>query len=128
MHVQGTLLLAALLLVTISHGSAAAQEENKFPAPRFLAYLKPPNRSTTLCPLPAAAVRQTGGRTPLGLVGKGRATLIVTEVRADPMVMQAIKRAYEERGVKVYLTSEDELLGIAKEEAVKAIIRETGRS
>jgi hypothetical protein len=68
-------------------------------------------------PFARAAVRQTGGRTPLGLVEKGMGALIVTEVVADAMVMQAIKRAYEERGVKVYIVSEDELLGINREEA-----------
>jgi hypothetical protein len=51
-------------------------------------------------PFARAAVRQTGGRTPLGLVEKGMGALIVSEVTADVMVMQAIKKAYEERGVK----------------------------
>ena len=72
-------------------------------------------------PFARAAVRQTGGRTPLGLVEKGMGALIVSEVSADAMVMQAIKKAYEERGVKVYIVSEDELLEINKEEAQKAI-------
>jgi hypothetical protein len=72
-------------------------------------------------PFARAAVRQTGGRTPLGLVEKGMATLIVTEVNADPMVMQAITRAFEERGVKAYVVSEYELLGVNKEDALKAI-------
>ena len=35
--------------------------------------------------------------------------------------MQAIKRAYEERGVKTYIVSEPELLNINKDEAQKAI-------
>ena len=60
-------------------------------------------------PYARAAVRQTGGRTPLGLVEKGTAALIVTEVNADPMIMQAIKRAFEERGVKLYIVPENEL-------------------
>ena len=72
-------------------------------------------------PFARAAARQTGGRTPLGLVEKGTAALIVAEVGADPMVMQAIKRAYEERGVKTYIVGEHELLGVNKEEALKAI-------
>ena len=71
-------------------------------------------------PYARAAVRQTGGRTPLGLVEKGMAALIVTEVSADAMVMQAIKRAFEERSVKLYIVPENELLGISKEDALKA--------
>ncbi|HEY7558396.1 MAG TPA: hypothetical protein VIH18_26690 [Candidatus Binatia bacterium] len=112
-------LLAVLIFGTVSTLSAA--ESGRYMPPRFPSYLKPPKSIEDVMPFARAAVRQTGGRTPLGLVEKGMATLIVTEVRADPMVMQAIKRAYEERGVKVYLASEHELLGVNKEEALKAI-------
>ena len=78
------------------------------------------SRWTTSC-RSRAAVRQTGGRTPLGLVEKGMGALVVTETGADPMVMQAIKRAYEERGVKIYIVSEHELLNVNKDEALKAL-------
>jgi hypothetical protein len=111
--------LAALLFGLVSALSGA--ESSRYTPPRFPSYLKPPKSIDDVMPFARAAVRQTGGRTPLGLVEKGMATLIVAEVRADPMVMQAIKRAYEERGVKVYLASEHELLGVNKEEAIKAI-------
>jgi hypothetical protein len=100
---------------------AIAAESQKFPAPRFPSYLKPAKSVDDVMPFARAAVRQTGGRTPLGLVEKGMAVLIVTEVGADPMVMQAIKRAYEERGVKIHIVSEHELLNVNKEEALKAI-------
>src|SRR5215472_13197317 len=99
---------------------ASGAENTKYPAPRFPSYLKPPKSIDDIMPFAHAAVRQTGGRTPLGLVEKGMATLIVTEVNADPMVMEAIKRAFEERGVKTYVVSEYELLGINKEDALKA--------
>src|SRR5262249_58228475 len=96
-------------------------EMPKSRAPRFPSYWRPQNSIDDVMPFARAAVRQTGGRTPLGLVEKGMGALIVTEVVADAMVMQAIKKAYEERGVKVYVMSEDELLGINKEEAQKAM-------
>ena len=96
-------------------------ESTKYPAPRFPSYLKPPKSIDDVMPFARAAVRQTGGRTPLGLVETGMTTLIVAEVQADAMVMEAIKKAYEERGVKVYIISEHELLGVNKEEAQKAI-------
>ena len=111
--------LAALFFGLVSTLSGA--ESSRYTPPRFPSYLKPPKSIDDVMPFARAAVRQTGGRTPLGLVEKGMSVLIVTEVRADPMVMQAIKRAYEERGVKVYLASEHELLGVNKEEAIKAI-------
>ena len=88
-----------------------AAESKKYPAPRFPSYLKPPKSIDDIMPFARAAVRQTGGRTPLGLVEKGTAALIITEVGADPLVMQAIKRAYDERGVKTSIVGEHELSG-----------------
>src|SRR6266576_2326314 len=110
----------ALSSLVAAHDIGAA-ESKKYPAPRFPSYLKPPKSIDDIMPFARAAARQTGGRTPLGLVEKGTAALIVTEVGADPMVMQAIKRAYEERGVKTYIVGEHELLGVNKEEALKAV-------
>src|SRR5258705_1256839 len=114
-----TFLLLILLFGLISSLNAA--ESTKYPAPRFPSYLKPPKSIEDVMPFARAAVRQTGGRTPLGLVEKGMATLIVSEAGADAMVMQAIRRAFEERGVKVYIVPENELLGIGREEALKAV-------
>ena len=88
--------LIGLGLASLLHGAESA----KYPAPRFPSYLRPPKSIDDIMPFARAAVRQTGGRTPLGLIEKGMATLIVTEVNADPMVMQAIKRALEDRSVK----------------------------
>ena len=107
----------ALFLIGFASQLSAAENTTKYPAPRFPSYLKPPKSIEDVMPFARAAVRQTGGRTPLGLVEKGMATLIVTEVNADPMIMQAIKRAFEERGVKAYVLSEYELLGVNKEDA-----------
>lgn len=114
----------ALISVVLFFGFAAlvsSAEKMKYPAPRFPSYLKPPKSIEDIMPFARAAVRQVGGRTPLGLVEKGMIALIVTEVTADDMVMQAIKRAYEERGVKVYIVPEQELVGVRKEDALKAV-------
>src|ERR671931_81835 len=98
---------------------AYAAETTKYPAPRFPSYLKPPKSIEDVMPFARAAVRQTGGRTPLGLVEKGT-VLIVTDSTAEEMVLRAIRRAYEERGVKVQMVPEYELAGIKREEAQKA--------
>jgi len=102
-------------------GAAISAEKGKYPPPRFPSYLRPPKSIEDIMPFARAAVRQVGGRTPLGLVEKGMGALIVTEATAEEMVMQAIKRAYEERGVKVYIAAEHELVGVRKEDALKAI-------
>src|SRR5688572_16874583 len=100
---------------------AAESPITKYSQPRFLSYLNLPKPVEELMRSPRAALRQTGGRTPLGLVEKGAAAAIFSEPAAEDMVLQAIKKAYEERGVKVYIVPEHELLGIAKDEALKAV-------
>ena len=102
-------------------GFGRAQEKGKYPAPRFPSYVRPPKSIDDVMPFARAAVRQTGGRTPLGLVEKGQTVAIFTEPTAEDMILQAIKRAYEERGVKIQIVPEYQLLGVSKEEAMKAV-------
>src|SRR5437763_4580219 len=87
-----------------------------FPAPAFPSYLKRPDSIEQLMPQARAAARQTGGRTPLGLVEPGKHLLIVVgEVRdskPNMMVQAAIKRALEERGVKCTIITTWETLGM----------------
>src|SRR5262245_15828936 len=52
------------------------------PPPAFPSYLKKPDSIEALMPQARAAVRQTGGRTPLGLADRGKHVLIVVgEIR-----------------------------------------------
>ncbi len=92
-------------------------------APAFPSYLKKPTSIEELMPQARAAVRQTGGRTPLGLVLPGKTLLIVVgeirEARPNMMVQEAIKRAMEERGAKARVVTTWELLGVSEEEYVK---------
>ena len=116
-HFFAVFLVASILLVSVPSSGA---EKTSYPAPRFPSYVKPPKSIDDVMPFARAAARQTGGRTPLGLVEKGT-VLIITDATAEEMVLAAVKRAYEERGVKVQMVSEHELVGISKEEARKAI-------
>jgi hypothetical protein len=109
-------------VASLGLGYAAWTAENaNYPPPRFPSYIKPPKSIEEVMPFARAAVRQTGGRTPLGLVEKGMTVAIFTEPTAEEMVLQAIKRAYEERGVKVQIVPEQQLLGVSQEEALKAV-------
>src|ERR1700741_2615063 len=110
-------IISLLLTVSVSD----AQDKGKYPPPRFPSYVRPPKNIEDVMPFARAAVRQSGGRTPLGLVEKGQTVAIFTEPNAEEMIMQAIKRAYEERGVKVQIVPEYQLLGVTKEEAQKAV-------
>src|SRR5216117_3302584 len=106
-----------LVCISIALGA----EKSKYPPPRFPSYVRPPKSLDDVLPFARAAVRQTGGRTPLGLVEKGMTVAIFTEPTAEDMIMQAIKRAYEERGVKIQIVPEHQLLGVSREEALKAV-------
>jgi hypothetical protein len=90
------------------------------PAPAFPSYLRKPDSIEQLMPQARAAARQSGGRTPLGLVESGRTLLIVVgEVNGaypNMMVQSAIKRALEERGVKVLLLTLWDLLGLSEQD------------
>jgi hypothetical protein len=97
----------------------AAQE--KYPPPRFPSYIKKPSSIKDVMPFARAAVRQAGGRTPLGLVEKGMTMALITEASAEDMVIEAIKRAFEERGVNVQIVPNYELVGVTKEEALKVL-------
>src|SRR6266850_136289 len=112
-------LIALSMFLIIGFGRA--QEKGKYPAPRFPSYVRPPKSIDDVMPFARAAVRQTGGRTPLGLVEQGQTVAIFTEPTAEDMILQAIKRAYEERGVKIQIVPEYQLLGVSKEEAMKAV-------
>ncbi|MDO9440817.1 MAG: hypothetical protein Q7T73_08000 [Beijerinckiaceae bacterium] len=99
-------------------------------APAFPSYLKKPNSTEELMPQARAAVRQSGGRTPLGLVLPGKTLLIVVgearEPRPNMMVQEAISRALAERGAKAIVLTTWDLLGVSEEDYVKvrAALRE----
>jgi hypothetical protein len=114
-------IFAVVISLLASFQLSLAAESGKYPPPRFPSYVRPPKNIEDVMPFARAAVRQTGGRTPLGLVEKGQAVAIFSEPMAEDMILQAIRRAYEERGVKVQIVSEYQLLGVSKEEAMKAV-------
>src|SRR5262249_45733703 len=90
------------------------------PAPAFPSYLKKPDSIEALMPQARAAVRQTAGATPLGLADPGKHVLIVVgeirDTKPDMMVQEAIKRAYEERGVKCTILTVWDLLALSEQE------------
>jgi hypothetical protein len=120
---NGFLFLAGLFFGVLFGAvlQAVAADGGKYLPPRFPSYVKPPRTIEDIMPFARAAVRQTGGRTPLGLVEKGMTAALVIEPAADDRVIQAIKRAFEERGVKVLAVPEHEIAGVSRDDALKAI-------
>jgi len=60
-----TTLLTCVFLFALASPLGAA-ESSRYAAPRFPSYVKPPKSIDDIMPFARAAVRQTGGRTPLG--------------------------------------------------------------
>ncbi len=115
--------VAALIVVVAVGGLVASrflpglqQATEKYPDPRFPSYLKAPKSVDEALPFARTAVRQTGGRTPLGLVRSGQTVLLVLPNQSEDIVIEAIKRAYEERGVKVQTVGTWELKGLTREQ------------
>ncbi len=85
-----------------------------YPKPTFPRKLAVPNSIEELMPNARAAVRQTGGRTPLGLTVASDVVLIVAPYDAEPMVQQGIVAAYKERGIEARALFQHDLLHVAK--------------
>ena len=85
-----------------------------YPEARFPGYLKTPESVEELMPQAQYAVQQKGGRSPLGLADPGDIVLIPLPHTADPLVQEAMKKAFEARRVEVRLIYEYELAGISK--------------
>lgn len=86
------------------------------PKAAFPSYLTAPKTVEELMPAARAAVRQTGGRSPLGLVEKGEIAVVVVAFDAIEIVQQAMVAAMKERGVELRVLWENELAGASKED------------
>ncbi len=83
-----------------------------YPQPRFPKYLRTVTTIDPLMPPARLAARQIAGRTPLGLVKSGEHLLLVVPDENDPLVLQAVVKALEERGVKVTVAKNSQMQGL----------------
>ncbi len=100
-----------------AHLGAAAGE--KYPEPRWPSYFKPPKGIDDLMPAARALVRNQSGLQGkgMGILAQGESVLIVAANDADPMVLDAIKRALGERKITPYIKFVYEMTGETKEQA-----------
>jgi len=103
--------LAAGVLIRTEAPAAAA---GGYPEPRFPKYLRSVTSVDPLLPPARLAARQIAGRTPLGLVKSGERLLLVVPDHQDPLVLQAVVRALEERGVKVVTAKMSQMQGLTE--------------
>ena len=86
------------------------------PRARFPSYLKKPTTIEEMMPQALAAVAQKGGRTPLGIAEPGDVVLIVVPYNADPLIQEAMIKAFATRKVDARILYENELVGVSKED------------
>src|SRR5437667_10497698 len=106
-----------------SDGASAAARAgaagDKYPAPRWPSYFKPPKSADDLMPAARALVRNQSGLQGkgMGILAPGESVLIVANNDADPMVMDAIRRALVERKVNPHVKFVFEMSGETREQA-----------
>src|SRR5216684_2268087 len=90
-----------------------------YPEPRFPSYLKPPASVADVLPHVRPLARNKIGfqGNGLGVARQGDTVAFILAPTAEPMIVEAVKRAIEERGVKVNLVPEYEVAGVNREDA-----------
>jgi hypothetical protein len=115
-------LLAALIIGAAACGtkqSPTAGGVVKYPEPRFPSYLKSPSSVDEVLPHVRPLVRNKIGfqGNGLGIAQPGDTVAFILSATAEDMIVQAVKRAMEERGVKVNLVPEYEVAGVSRADA-----------
>jgi hypothetical protein len=99
----------------------AATEAAQYPEPRYPSYLKPVSSIEEVLPHVRPLVRNKTGfqGAGLGIAKAGDTVTFVTGPDADEMIVGAVKRAMEERDVKVNVVPEYEMVGVSKQDALE---------
>lgn len=118
--------LAVLALLIISGACKKSEDTGqsgteKYPEPRWPSYLKMPSDIEGLMPFVRNIVRnksgfQGGG---LGVANSGDTVAFIVNANAEDMIVQAVTKAMEERGVKVNIVHDYELVGVPKDQAAQ---------
>ncbi len=108
------------LLFACAREQETPREKSGYPEPRFPSYLKPPQSIDEIMPYARTLVRSKSGfqGAGMGLVAAGETVAIVPTAEAEDMVVEAIKRALEERGVKVHILPDYQLVGVSRQDAL----------
>src|SRR5262245_12898408 len=104
---------------------AGAGGGDKYPEPRWPSYFKPPKSVDDLMDAARQFVRNQSGLQGkgMGILQPGEQVLIVANNDADPMVLEAIKRALVERSVTPHLKFVYEMAGETREAADARVVK-----
>ena len=114
---------------TVDAGARNGAAGEKYPEPRWPSYFKPPKSIDDLMDAARSFVRNQSGLQGkgMGILRAGESVLIVAANDADPMVLEAIKRALLERKITTHLKFIYEMTGETRERAeARAKARERG--
>src|SRR5215217_6132323 len=100
--------------------AAVGANGEKYPAPRWPSYFKTPKSADELMPAARLLVRNQSGLQGkgMGILKEGDKVLIVTADDSDQMVIDAVRKALEERKITPYIKYTYEMKGITKEQAL----------
>src|SRR5712692_11892196 len=116
------------LVVLVVCAAACGGKENapadgvvQYAEPRYPSYLKPPSSIDDVLPHVRPLVRNKTGfqGAGLGIAQPGDTVTFVLGPEAEDLIVQAVKKAMEERGVHVNLVHEYEMVGISREDALE---------
>src|SRR4029077_13566694 len=111
-------------------GRAGAAAGATYPEPRWPSYFKPPKSVDDLMGAARSFVRNQSGLQGkgMGILQPGESVLVVASNEADPMVLDAIKRALVERKITPHMKFVYDMSGDTKEQAdARVKRREKGR-
>ncbi len=117
-------LFCALVLAAGACGRGQSSAERaaavRYPGPRYPSYLKPPASIEEVLPHVRPLARNKIGfqGNGLGIAQPGETVAFILAPTAEDMIVQAVKQAMEERGVKVNLVPEYEVAGVSREDAL----------
>lgn len=99
---------------------AANAARESYPEPRFPSYLKPPSSIDEVMPYvrPLARARTGLQGAGLGIADKGETVLFVVGPDAEDMIVNAVVKAVQERGVTAIVKHDFEIVGIPRDEAL----------
>ncbi len=121
-------ILAGLPALVAQNQKPATQAARPgYPKPRYPASLKTPGTLDEIMPYARIAARNKANILGLGLgaVNPGESVLLVPNAESEDLYVEAIRRALEERKVKVTIVPDYELIGVSRADA--AALMKAGR-
>ena len=119
----GVVSLAILVSASAQERPTASQTDGRtYPAPRFPSYLSAPKDVADIMPVARRLVRETQGLQGggLGVARPGDTVALITNIASEDIYVEAIKRAYQERGITALSMPDYALVGLTREQAQKA--------